>query len=340
MFLQGEFMHNELFVFPDTIELKKEEIGVCQGKAFHIVFGIDDAFVEPMAVATLSIKEHNPSLKIVVHLLVEKINEKNIKCIKALADDNNIPFVIHYIDTKIFNKLPATLQYTKAIYNRFLAAKILNKYTERALYMDADILCFGDLLPLVDLDFNDYPVAGVDDRFADGSINEVSVGKMQALGFACNRYFNSGVLYINVPVWEEKKISEKAMTNLLRYGDKFDLFDQDALNSVMNNDMLFLERKYDYMYSVDSPDNAMPNLNDVVLLHYSNKYKLWQAWCKHPLQKEYLRYKSNTPWREEGLRMPFNYKEMRQMSKCMRREGKYIKGLYWMVKYIINRRWS
>jgi len=333
-------MHNELFVFPDTIELKKEEIGVCQGKAFHIVFGIDDAFVEPMAVATLSIKEHNPSLKIVVHLLVEKINEKNIKCIKALADDNNIPFVIHYIDTKIFNKLPATLQYTKAIYNRFLAAKILNKYTERALYMDADILCFGDLLPLVDLDFNDYPVAGVDDRFADGSINEVSVGKMQALGFACNRYFNSGVLYINVPVWEEKKISEKAMTNLLRYGDKFDLFDQDALNSVMNNDMLFLERKYDYMYSVDSPDNAMPNLNDVVLLHYSNKYKLWQAWCKHPLQKEYLRYKSNTPWREEGLRMPFNYKEMRQMSKCMRREGKYIKGLYWMVKYIINRRWS
>ena len=333
-------MHNELFVFPDTIELKKEEIGVCQGKAFHIVFGIDDAFVEPMAVATLSIKEHNPSLKIVVHLLVEKMNDKNIKCIKALADDNNIPFVIHYIDTKIFDQLPATLQYTKAIYNRFLAAKILNKYTERALYMDADILCFGDLLPLVDLDFNDYPIAGVDDRFADGSINEVSVGKMQALGFACNRYFNSGVLYINVPVWEEKKISEKAMTNLLRYGDKFDLFDQDALNSVMNNDMLFLERKYDYMYSVDSPDNAMPNLNDVVLLHYSNKYKLWQAWCKHPLQKEYLRYKSNTPWREEGLRMPFNYKEMRQMSKCMRREGKYIKGLYWMVKYIINRRWS
>ena len=337
MFLQGEFMHNELFVFPDTIELKKEEIGVCQGKAFHIVFGIDDAFVEPMAVATLSIKEHNPSLKIVVHLLVEKMNDKNIKCIKALADDNNIPFVIHYIDTKIFNKLPATLQYTKATYNRFFVAKILKDYTDRALYIDADILCFGDLSSLATLDLKKHPIAGVDDRFIDGSLNMVSVNKMKNMGFCCNRYFNAGVLYINLPAWEAKRISEKAMNNLLKYGDEFDLLDQDALNSVMNNDVLFLERKYDYMYSVDSPDNKIPNLDEIVLLHYTNRYKLWQAWCKHPLQKEYLRYKRNTPWGGEGLRMPANYKEMRQMSKCMRREGEYIKGLYWMLKYVIGK---
>ena len=54
------------------IEKKREEFNyenTNEKKSVHIIFGIDDLFVEPMAICVLSLLYHNQELKFVIHVI-------------------------------------------------------------------------------------------------------------------------------------------------------------------------------------------------------------------------------------------------------------------------------
>ncbi|MBD3698774.1 hypothetical protein IE982_13785 [Enterobacter hormaechei] len=57
-------------------------------------------------------------------------------------------------------------------------------------------------------------------------------------------YFNSGVLYVDARTWNENKISHKVFECLLERGADFKYFDQDALNVVLNEKIMFIDGKY------------------------------------------------------------------------------------------------
>ncbi|MFX5602826.1 glycosyltransferase, partial [Acinetobacter baumannii] len=79
----------------------------------------------------------------------------------------------------------------------------------RVLYLDADMLCVGSLDGLAQLDMQDDIVAVAPDHPA------TTEKRCAALQLADPRYFNSGMLYINIPRWQEAKITEQVMQVLL-----------------------------------------------------------------------------------------------------------------------------
>lgn len=299
----------------------------------HVVFGVDNLFVEPMAVCALSIIKMNQNLRVIIHVIIDEISPQNRSYLKSLAKDNEMCFFFHFINTNTFKGLPSTLSYTRAIYNRLLIPFIINSDVDRVLYLDADILCFGSIAELFSLNLDRAVVAAVEDHSWDGKVNRISPHKLQQEGFSCNHYFNTGVMLIDLLAWKKEKISQKALYNLNRYNDIFTLPDQDALNSVLGEHVLLLDRKYNYMYSVDNPNIPMPNFGDIVLLHYTNRCKLWQAWCSHPLQNTYIRLRNETAWKDKPLLMPQNYKDMRSMSRYFKRKHQYVFSLLWLFKY-------
>lgn len=136
------------------IEKKREEFNyenTNEKKSVHIIFGIDDLFVEPMAICVLSLLYYNQELKFVIHVITTSIREQNKTRLRNLAKQNNIRIIIHFIDENIFRQFPSTLSYPSAIYNRLLIPMILNPRIDRALYLDADIMCFGDISKLFSL---------------------------------------------------------------------------------------------------------------------------------------------------------------------------------------------
>lgn len=329
------------FDFPDNIVIKQQVLSCTEGKndlveykdEIHIAYGIDDKFAMPMGIAIISILENNKQENIVFHVLTESLCEENIQYLQQLVDRYQIMIVIHYLDTAVFEKLPSTEHFTKATYNRFLLTRVLKNTAKRVIYLDADILCYGPIGELKNLDFKGNIVAVVQDI---GAVAKRQIDKLQ---LTHRRYFNAGFLYIDIEQWEKNCISEKALQFSFAHLGKLNWLDQDALNVVLNDKALFIEEKYDYIFDFGIKENyhidKIPA--GMVFVHYAGRYKPWHAWCMHPLQKDFLRYFSLSPWKHMQLAQPLNYKEMKKMARSFIIYGKTIDGIIWYIKYAYHK---
>lgn len=298
---------------------------------FHIVFGIDDDFVRPLGVLMTSIIENNKNESIVFHIISKYISKENRRIIKQFAVENNISINIYIIDETIFNDLPTTAYISKAMYNRFLIPLILKDITDKVLYLDADIVCLGNIEKIKNLKFEDKIVFVVEE-----SNKYVVKRKIEDLKLKKDKYFNSGVLYINIENWLNNDINKK----LVEYSsEKRNLMfpDQDMLNVVLEDKCIYMDRKYNYTFDVRyKPNRYVYNLpENIVFLHYVGKFKPWQKWCMHPVKNFFEKYSSISLWKDVPLDEPKTYKQMKHMGKSYSIYNKKIKAIYWYLKYAV-----
>ncbi len=86
--------------------------------------------------------------------------------------------------------------------------------TDRVLYLDGDMMCRGSLDYLRNLDFKGHDAAVVSDRKEELQMKRVHT----------KRYFNAGMMLINVKQWMEEglfdDIVRRAEENVKRVGDR------------------------------------------------------------------------------------------------------------------------
>jgi lipopolysaccharide biosynthesis glycosyltransferase len=176
---------------------------------FHIVFGIDDDFVRPLGVLMTSIIENNKNEKIVFHIISKYIGEENKKIIKYFSIKNNININIYIIDKDIFKNLPKTEYISHATYNRFLIPNILKDITDKVLYLDADIICLNSIKLLEKINIDDNVVGVVEE-----ANKYVEKQQIKELKLKFNKYFNAGVMYINIKNWIKYDVNNKILSIL------------------------------------------------------------------------------------------------------------------------------
>lgn len=122
-----------------------------------------------------------------------------------------------------------------------------NKTSEidRLLYLDADTIIVGDLSPLQQ---KPEPIYAVDDS--------VSLGHKKSLGV--DRYFNSGVILLDVESWLREKYQER-IKEFIRNNPVDHLLypDQDILNIILKDKVTSLPRNYNmpsYSYALKGKD--------------------------------------------------------------------------------------
>lgn len=168
-------------------------------------------------------------------------------------------------------KLPADDRISFAAYLRIMAPDLLRDDYRRMLYLDADIFYQrGDLNRLLELDLGGRPLGAVRDMIQLRKPDRVP-GDFVPFGLPFGKYFNSGVLLIDVAVWNAQQITEKSLDFAAQNALKLLAHDQTALNVTLRGNWTELSLVWNYEYSHQTMYFA--GTFDVCFFHFIGRRK-------------------------------------------------------------------
>jgi UDP-glucose:(glucosyl)LPS alpha-1,3-glucosyltransferase len=325
-------MHTSLNASSQTPEKKEHS-------SFHIAFCVDDHYCRSMGATITSIIDNNPAVEFTFHVFAFSLSEDNRQRFGQLGSKYDVATHIHIIDPAIFQPFAHISQfsyYSPTIFTRLLIPSTLRGITDKVLYLDADILCVGSLAELIQMDFGDSAAIVVPDA------DETTRRRCAALQLSSQKYFNSGVMYMNVDLWVSREITEKTIHAILENGKDYRFPDQDALNVVLEGQVRFIDRKWNFLYDLihdlEKNKRQMRAIGAVVFIHFAGAVKPWNNWCLHESRDLFVKYHALSPWANLPLdAAPRNYKEMRMHSRFLMKRGQVFASFKWYMKYLAAR---
>jgi len=251
-------------------------------KTVNVCFITDIGYAVPTAVAVQSLIENRgKSTKYNIYIVAVNLDNDKIATFTNLA---NRDCRIRVITTRnMYDNIDTNHLYvSKAALLKF---DLPNMFPElnKILYLDSDILVLGDLLELYNTDLSDKYAAVVPDMAG------MLYGNHHTK-FGFDKYFNSGVMLLNLKKMRNDKISEKLIDYKL-HKDVGDFMDQDCLNYVFQQNVIYISPMYNWMagnisgftndeiqkfYDITETDLDNIRQNPVVL-HLTNKHKPWNS---------------------------------------------------------------
>lgn len=151
-------------------------------------------------------------------------------------------------------------------YNRFLIPK-LKPNIDKCIYLDVDIIVFGDIQKMFDEELSNYVIAAVPETYGANPLNETILKISKT-----HKYFNPGSLIIDCNLWRKNNIASKLWEIEKKYRKVLKFADMDILNICFQNNYKELEAKYcflnqNYFFSDVS--------RDIFIRHYNGQIKPW-----------------------------------------------------------------
>lgn len=268
-------------------------------KIIPIFFATDDNYVPYLAVAIKSMLENASSDYFYkIHILTEGISNKNKDRLKAYETPNS---EITYIElsnyiAKIKDRLTSTLRdyYTESIFYRIFIASLCPEY-DKAIYLDCDIVVLGDISKFYNIDLEDNILGAITDDVINGN-EDFKIYSQLGVGVDPDKYFNSGVLLMNLDEYRKQKIQQRFVYLLIKHNFETAAPDQDYLNVLCKNKIKYIDKGWDKM-STDT--NFDGELN---LIHYNNFKKPW-LYDNVPYEEHFWKYAKMTDFYEDILRI-------------------------------------
>lgn len=273
-------------------------------ESIFIACAADENFAEPLLVMLTSLQMHTQA-KCKVFLLDGGLSEKRKKFIEKHFLKDNFSVEILEVDA---SSLPSNLKISKDIpissYYRLLLPELLAKEVERVIYLDCDLIVEGDIEDLWEIPLGEAALLAVAEMSAIAHLVSSPKGLLsyKLLGIpASNKYFNAGVLVINLEKWRREGLAKKVFAYLEDYSDYVLWHDQDGLNALLWEDWEELPAQWNLMTAFFLEESMYADLkkelpyehilNDIKILHYTNsKDKPWKETCRHPLKGRYSYY--------------------------------------------------
>jgi len=292
-----------------------------------IFFATDNNYIPFLSVAIKSIiLNANLNFNYEINILSEKISKKNIRKIKKLENKN---FKINFVNLspyikKIRIRLKNTLRdyYTEAIFYRIFIASLYPSYN-KAIYLDCDLVVNSDISKLFEQNIDEYILGVVSDDVIAAN-PDFRIYAKEGVGIEYQKYFNSGVLLINLDKFRSERIKEKFIYYLVKYNFQTAAPDQDYLNVICKNNVKFLDKGWNTM---SVKENKRKNL---YIIHYNNFKKPWY-YENVPYEKYFWKYAEQTNFYKKILNIKNSFND--QMAQ------KHLDGadnLLALTKCIIN----
>lgn len=305
----------------------------------YIAFCVDDHYFRSMGATIASLIDNNSEMHFSFHIFAFEVSEENQYRLRQLENTFDVTTQIHLINPDVFHEFSdfiCSSYYSASIFTRLLIPALMQGITEKILYLDADILCLGKIDELININISNDIALVVSD--AETTIKKRSV----ALKLSQKKYFNSGVMYMNIALWIKNKITEKTIAAILENGEKFRFPDQDALNLVLDGHVRYTDKKWNFLYGLvgDLENNRtkMLSIGDARLIHFAGSVKPWSDWHLHESKDIFKKYHAMSPWADLPIDVvPQNHKEMRMHSRFLLRRGQRMESFRWYLKYLSAR---
>ena len=200
------------------------------------------------------------------------INHKNLESIKVYKfDKKNIKF------PNLNNN-----HISEATYYRLYTSSYLPNDIKHITYLDADTVCTNNPtnhIMRIQSKLDDNKSIAVKTEMNRQADTSALFDKLQ---MSSKKYFNAGVMVINLDLWKENNIEDKARDKMVLLADKIQFWDQDILNSIIDGDYVELDSELNYIVSLDT--NALRNMKKEIKLsdenlpqfiHYAGSSKPW-----------------------------------------------------------------
>jgi lipopolysaccharide biosynthesis glycosyltransferase len=295
------------------------KVEVQDTNALVLVCAADDKYAMPLSVAVRSALENINKKRDVILFIIDggiKIHNKN-KILNSLTSEKcNVKFIPKpnallkdIEETHLYceaNNITLNNYVSLACYYRLLIPELLPKNLKKVIYLDSDLIVRGDLEDLWQIDLEENYVLAAQDiwiRFIsapEGLLNYKELGMASG-----SKYFNSGVLVINLEKWRMDKIAIKAIQYIKENSKYIRYHDQDVLNAILGGKWGELDPRWNCQNTIrsysswkESPfsEEIYDNLiHDPYIIHYVTRLKPWIS--RHTPFKEYFfKYVDMTEW--------------------------------------------
>ncbi len=239
-------------------------------KIVPIFYAADEKYLPYLSVCLTSVKENaRRGVDYRVYVLHSGVDEK-AKAKLASFDDED--FTVEFVDVSpdlkaLASRLHMRDYYTCATYFRIFIAGLFPQY-DKALYLDSDVVVRGDICELFDTELGDDLVGAV----PDGAVSEIPPFRAytkEVLGIDAERYFNAGILVMNLKRFREVDFYDQFATLLGEYAFTV-AQDQDYLNVLCKDRVTYLSTTWNAMPTGNHKGEELPKL-----IHYNLTAKPW-----------------------------------------------------------------
>lgn len=269
----------------------------------HILCTTDDNYAQHCAVMICSVCHNHKENNLCFHIIENNLSNESKFKITSVGNLYKQEIVFHKINNELLEglKLEGKTYTSLSVYYRLFITKIISDSSiNRILYLDCDIVVLKDIAVLFSIDMSDYTIAAVRD------INQ-PMYEEQAFQISFSyrdRYFNSGVLLINMKKWITDDIEHK-LIKFCKKERKVYFPDQDALNKIFRDKWMELPPYWNRFNLVHYKKLFFKNKRDLLdyiynpaIVHFASPTaRPWMDIKYIPFSDKYNLYLSYTPWK-------------------------------------------
>ena len=245
-----------------------------------IIMAANDRYAPYLGVAIKSIIDHvNVDNEYLIHVLQQDISTTHKNKILNLTPKN---VKIDFIDIKeiIRNwQIPTVEHLSQETSYRLLVDKLFYQY-DKVLYIDCDVIVRRDLADLYYTDIGDCILGASLGRLVRGLCDYIC----NELNLNSTKYFNAGVLLINVARFKEEHIGDKGV-KLLENG-RYVCQDQDVLNILCEGKVFYIDGRWNVEWQHltglggdvvidEARKGTLDYVNNPYVIHYTSSIKPW-----------------------------------------------------------------
>ena len=294
-------------------------------ETYHICYNVNDGFIHIMGASMISVLENNKDKYFIFYIFTDGYSETNSKKLEELAKQWKCRCILYHLDMNPFEDFHIKVaRFSRITYARIFAPKVIGQYTDKYIYLDADTMCAKSLASLWETDMQNAAMGAV----SEGA--DVVAYRGQYLHLKNGKYFNDGIMLINIPKWKEQKITEKAFAYQNEPPKRFLGQSQDVLNLTFDGTNYFLSPEYNAFRG-----GADFEIDKCTIVHWTGRRKPWQM-VLTPYDEMWREYNRLSPWETLTnilpVKKPENYHDFQQWGDYEKSKGnyaKYLQGLFW-----------
>jgi lipopolysaccharide biosynthesis glycosyltransferase len=204
-------------------------------------------------------------------------------------------------------ELPAWGRLQPAVYERLALPDYLPDSVSKAIWLDCDLLSEQDLSRLWDTDIGDRFALAVQDMIVPYVSSPMGVARHSELGIrGSSKYFNAGVMAVNLDLWREHRVAERVMDYLWHHWEDVVFLEQEGLNVVLAGKWGELDPRWNQNAGVSGRSFYKPKhmdettyervVRDPWIVHFTGSLKPWSVYGDSRSRALYFSYLDRTPW--------------------------------------------